>query len=211
MQSYLDHIVIGAASLGPASKALEDQFGSALAAGGKHPIMATHNRLMKLQSQTYLEVIAIDPDAPTPTRSRWFSLDEATTKSRLAVAPKPLCWVLAVQDITAATRLCGYDAGEIISMSRGDLSWKLTIPQTGALAQNGILPTLIEWPGGINPSGRLPDSEIVLEKLVLHHPDPDMIRDVLQRLGAPDLIKVDAGDPTISFHLATPNGPILIS
>lgn len=31
-----------------------------------------------MEDGMYLEVIAVDPDAPAPTRPRWFSLDDPT-------------------------------------------------------------------------------------------------------------------------------------
>ena len=37
--------------------------------------MGTHNRLLGLGTNVYLEVIAIDTEAAPPARPRWFSLD----------------------------------------------------------------------------------------------------------------------------------------
>ena len=48
MASLFDHLVIGAAHLGDAAAIVEAQLGSELTGGGKHPLMATHNRLMRL-------------------------------------------------------------------------------------------------------------------------------------------------------------------
>ena len=74
MASRFDHVVIGAAQLGDAAAIVEARLGATLTGGGKHPLMATHNRLMRL-ADGYLEVIAIDPDAPAPDRARWYELD----------------------------------------------------------------------------------------------------------------------------------------
>ncbi len=38
--------------------------------GGVHPFMGTHNRLLRLGPRLYLELIAIDPDAPAPAQPR---------------------------------------------------------------------------------------------------------------------------------------------
>ena len=46
MASRFDHVVIGAAHLGDAAAIVEARLGADLTGGGKHPLMATHNRLM---------------------------------------------------------------------------------------------------------------------------------------------------------------------
>ena len=48
MASRFDHVVIGAAQLGDAAAIVEARLGANLTGGGKHPLMATHNRLMRL-------------------------------------------------------------------------------------------------------------------------------------------------------------------
>ena len=113
--------------------------------------MGTHNRLLRLQADIYLEVIAANP-AALPQRSRWFSMDAPKTKLRLGKGSHPLCWVLQVEDIHEATKNCGYNPGDVITMSRGDLEWQITVPKDGGLAEGGILPVLIHWPGGRNPA-----------------------------------------------------------
>ena len=47
-----------------------------------------------------------------------------------------------------------------------DLQWRLTVADDGALAENGILPILIEWPDGRNPAHRMADSLVRLSRLV---------------------------------------------
>ena len=68
--------------------------GAAPAAGGKHVGMGTHNRLLAIGSpafpKAYLEIIAIDPDAPPPTRPRWFGLDDPRLLARLRERPRLL-------------------------------------------------------------------------------------------------------------------------
>lgn len=36
----------------------------------------THNRCLGMEDGIYLEVIAVDPEAPPPSRPRWFGLDD---------------------------------------------------------------------------------------------------------------------------------------
>ena len=209
MHASLDHIVLGAANLATATAGLETRLGVAFAPGGEHPLMATHNRLLRLGDDAYFEIIAADPKAHG-ARPRWYSLDAPATTARLAAGPVPLCWVLGVPDLQAAVDVCGYDPGRIITMSRGDLRWQLTIPDDGSLAEEGVLPVLIEWPGGRNPASRLPETAVRLGKLALTHPQPAMVEDVLHRLGVDGVASVSAGAPTLAFHLETPHGTVVL-
>ena len=88
--------------------------------------MGTHNRLASLGPTEFLEVIAVDPDAPLPERPRWFGLD------RFDDAPRLGTWMLATPDIEAsmvdlAGRLSNVglddvDLGGAITIERGALS-----------------------------------------------------------------------------------------
>ena len=86
--------------------------------------MGTHNRLLRLGAGTYLELIAIDPDAATPGRSRWFELDDPAMQARLASGPRLVHWVARV-DTTELPAL-PIDVGPWEPFQRGDLSWQLT-------------------------------------------------------------------------------------
>ena len=57
MASRFDHVVIGAAHLCDAAAIVEARLGADLTGGGKHPLMATHNRLMRL-ADGYLEAVS---------------------------------------------------------------------------------------------------------------------------------------------------------
>jgi len=71
----IDHLVVCAESLEEGAAFVEAKLGVAMSAGGKHALMGTHNRLLSLGAEAYLEVIAIDPEAGPPGRARWFGLD----------------------------------------------------------------------------------------------------------------------------------------
>jgi len=210
MATRFDHVVIGAAHLGDSATTVEARLGADLTGGGKHPLMATHNRLMRL-ADGYLEVIAIDPDAPAPDRVRWYELDNPETAGRLADGPRALCWVAAVDDIEQAAAGCGYQCGRIIEVTRGDLRWRLTVPDDGSLAAGGILPALIEWPPGVNPVATLPDSGLALASLKATHPDPAMIMDCLHRLGLGHLMEISEGAPSLGFVFNSAGGELLFA
>ena len=169
MTSQIDYSVLGVEDLSSATKALEFDFGVSFDVEGEHPVMGTHNLLLRLQADTYLEVIAANP-AALPQRTRWFSMDDSKTKLRLNKGIHPLCWVLQLEDIHQARKNCGCDPGEVINMSRGDFEWQITVPKDGGLAEGGILPVLIQWPSGRNPAHRLTPSPVQLTHLEITHP-----------------------------------------
>ena len=68
------------------------------------------------------------------------------------------------------------------AMSRGSLSWQITIRPDGASPDGGALPSLIQWPDGVHPCDALPEAGCRLESLTLHHPRPEMVRDTLSRI-----------------------------
>ena len=206
----IDHIVIGAANLEKATKKVEGLIKTKFSTSGKHSLMATHNRLVRLQDSAYMEIIAIDPRASFPkscTREkRWFSLDSNKTKRRLSLAPQPLCWVVAVNNIEQTASNCGYEPGRITEMSRGDFRWKLTVPDSGELSEGGVLPVLIEWPKGKNPADVMPESNLVLKQITLFHPSPNFIEHILFAMDISGPIKIKFGEPAIQFTFRTPNG-----
>jgi hypothetical protein len=71
--SILDHVVIAAGDVAAGAPAVERVLGVPLAGGGKHDRMGTHNRLLRLGSDAYPELIAIDPEGTPPDRPRWAS------------------------------------------------------------------------------------------------------------------------------------------
>jgi hypothetical protein len=208
MTSQIDHLVLGAEDLSSATQALESDFGVPFDVGGAHPTMCTHNRLLRLQADFYFEVIAANP-AVSPHRTRWFSMDDPKTKLRLSQGVHPLCWLMQVEDIHEARKKCGYDPGEVITMSRDDLEWQITVPKDGVLAEGGLLPVLIQWPGGRNPAHRLTPSPVQLRHLEITHPRPSSIENILQILGAPPEVNITQGNPAPCFHLNTPKGAVV--
>ena len=208
--STIDHIVIGAANLEKATKKVEGLLKTKFSTSGKHSLMATHNRLARLQNSAYMEIIAIDPSASFPKscfqEQRWFSLDSATTQRKLSIGPQPLCWVVAVNNIEQFASNCGYSPGRVTEMSRGDFRWKLTVPNDGDLSEGGVLPVLIEWPKGKNPAEAMPESNLVLKQITLFHPSPDFIEPILSAMDIEGPINIELGEPAIHFAFKTPNG-----
>jgi glyoxalase-like protein len=152
-----DHLVVAARTLDEGATWVEAKLGVPMAGGGKHAAMATHNRLLKIGPGEFLEVIAIDPDAPPPPRPRWFDLDTPAMRERLARGPELIHWVERTDDLEAALRDYS-EPVEILSLSRGPYRWRIGVPRDGRRPGAGSRPTLIQWEGGLHPADALPDS-----------------------------------------------------
>ena len=161
-----DHLAVSAATLDEGAAHVEAALGVALATGGEHPLMGTHNRLLSLGPEEYLEVIAINPEAPDPGHARWFDLDRFVGKPRITN------WVARTNDINAALSHAPPGSGLPLALTRGDLSWTMLVPPSGQLPFDGAFPALIEWDGAIHPADRLPDAGVRLNSLEISHAGP---------------------------------------
>ena len=140
------------------------RLGAPMVPGGKHALMGTHNRLLALGHRRFLEVIAVDPEAPPPARPRWFALDAEATSARLDRGPALIHWVMRTDDIEAALRDYPQEV-EVLDLARGEYRWRIGVPADGRLPCGGACPTLIQWLGDAHPADRLPESGCMLVDL----------------------------------------------
>jgi hypothetical protein len=206
LHSLIDHITVTAPSLSAGVDYVTRTLGVAPQTGGEHPRMGTHNYLLRLGDTMFLEVIAINPDAPPPDRPRWFALDAVHPNhpSRLAM------WVARVSDIHTAFRESPVDVGTIEPMSRGPLNWLITIPQNGSLPLDGIAPALIQWHTDEHPARRMRDMGCSLVGLRGFHPEADRINAALEAIGFEGQFSVTAigetEQPYLTAEIMTPAG-----
>lgn len=200
----LDHLVVTAPTLALGRDRIESALGVRLEEGGAHARMGTHNVLLRLGGSLYLEVIAVDPAATPPSRPRWFELDRAAERVHLAG------WVARTGALDAALEAASEPLGLAEAMSRGDLWWRIAIPADGRWPLGGVGPALIEWPAGVHPATRLPDSGCALVALELRHPEPARVERLLTSLAfvEPDVpvTVMAAAEPRVVAHLRTPLG-----
>lgn len=201
-----DHLVFAAHDLDAGAAWLEQRLGVAFAAGGRHARMGTHNRLLGLGDDFYLELIAIDPTAPPPGRPRWFGLDSLPVSDR----PRLIHWAARSKDIARDAAASSEDLGEILPMERGDYRWRISVPADGHLPGDSLVPTLIQWDVPFHPAQRLPEVGCRLMKLEGFHPQPARIRTALASLGLGSRLDVHAcaaAEPTqLVAYLRTPSG-----
>jgi hypothetical protein len=216
MSAVVDHLVVGAHTLEQGAAWSERVLGALPAPGGKHVAMGTHNRLLAIASEAfpkaYLEIIAIDPDAPPPSRVRWFGLDEPATQARLRERPRLLHLVARstrLDATLAALAAQGIDAGQAVAAERaspnGLFRWRIAGRADGTLLFGGALPTLIEWLG-MHPTDHLPASAVALQSLALGG-----LGDAVAAAVALQGVPVAAQGVALSASFGTPRGVVHLS
>jgi hypothetical protein len=206
LRCAIDHIVITARSLAAGVDHVRRALGVTPESGGEHPRMGTHNALLRLGEATYLEVIAVNPNAPRPNRPRWFELDGVDASG----APRLATWVARTDDIQSAVAASPLVLGDIEPMSRGPLKWRITIPANGSLPAQGLAPTLIQWSDSPHPAGKLRDAGCSLLRLEGFHPEAETIRDMLTCVAFEGEFSISPvsrqTQPYLVAHIHTPHG-----
>ncbi len=169
----LDHLAVAAQTLDAAADHVVQTLGVPLQDGGRHDVFYTHNRLLGLADGLYLEAIAADPDAPAPARPRWFDLDRFTGPPRLTN------WICRCTDLDATLAALPEGFGTPVALRRGDLSWRMAVPNSGILPFDNCAPALMQWDGDIHPAARLTASGLRMTDLTVQHPRADALRALL--------------------------------
>ena len=204
-QAMIDHLVYGVVDLGEGVAELERRLGVRAAPGGRHQGRGTHNALLGLGGQTYLEVIARDPDQEPPAGSLPFGLETLAE-------PRLVGWAIRVhgiEDFVDRVRGAGFDPGEVKEMGRlrpdgVRLAWRLTQdPPKGCSA---LIPFVIDWLDNPHPSESAP-SGATLERLSAEDPDPESVRGPLRALEA-GIAVAEGPRPALIAVLQTPRGRV---
>lgn len=196
-----DHIAISALDLAEGVAVVEDALGVALAGGGQHPHMATHNRLLGL-GDVYLEVIAADPTAPRPAWPRWFDLDNFSGVPRLTN------WIARSESLSADLALAPLGTGIPVNLQRGDYRWTMAVPADGKLPFDGCFPALIQWHGTLHPARALPESGVRLTRLEVAHPEAVALQAALNPMFTDPRVVITQGPvKAMRATFGTPHGP----
>ena len=218
MAARVDHLVVAAASLEEGAAWCEATLGVVPHAGGEHPLMGTHNRLLRIATvdypRAYFEIIAIQPGHEPQRGRRWFDLDDEAVRDTLRRSgPRLLHFVAAVPDVRAAAaawQALAIDRGEIVEASRmtarGLLQWQITIRADGQRLHQGVLPTLIQW-GATHPGPALPESGVTLHALVATHPEAACLQSAWTAIGLQG-VALKEGAANLCAVLDTPRGRV---
>ncbi|OQW51694.1 VOC family protein [Candidatus Raskinella chloraquaticus] len=182
-QTTLDHLVIIAPSLAAGVAHVEDMLGVTPGAGGEHPLMGTHNRLIQLGNDVFLEVLAINPAAPTPSHARWFGLDDQQRLRRDWDEGRRLrAYVARTPRLSEHLAREAPVLGAVTRASRGDLVWHFGVTADGALPLDGAAPYLMDW-GLIGPqAARMAEAGLKLNQLIVETPAIAVASALIDRL-----------------------------
>jgi hypothetical protein len=221
LAAHIDHLVVAADNLEHGAAWCEATLGVVPGPGGEHPLMGTHNRLLRVATvdhpRAYLEIIAVQPDRKPQRAHRWFDLDDEGVRDRLRrEGPRLLHFVARVPDLrasVAALHALGIARGEIIAASRmtprGLLQWQITVRPDGQRLFDGTLPTLIEW-GETHPASALPESGVTLQSLSLSHPQAPRLQAAFAAIGL-EGVTVRPGEADLVAVLEAPNGRVRLA
>lgn len=221
MSARIDHLVLAADSLEEGVAWCEATLGVPPGPGGEHPLMGTHNRLLRIATvdypRAYLEIIAVQPGRRPQRPRRWFDLDDEALRAHLRQnGPRLIHFVAQVPDAHAAVQALaavGVDRGEVVQASRetprGLLQWRITVRADGQRLAHGGIPTLIEW-GDTHPAAGMPESGVTLHALQVRHPDAAALRRAHEAIGLAG-VSLALGEPQLIATLETPRGRVQLT
>lgn len=197
----IDHFAVACETLSHGVEYVQDTLGVLLSAEGQHPKMGTHNQLLSLGPQIYLEVISIDPTAPSPAHKRWFGLDDFHGPPRL------INWICRTDDLDAAIDNAPTGIGAPMAFERGKFQWEMAVPTNGRLPFDGFFPALIQWHGKAHPASELPEVNCRLSAATLRHPRSEELVSFLQALKPAQMVQIQNGvSPGLELVINTPSG-----
>jgi hypothetical protein len=204
----LDHIAVIAPDLGAGVAWLRDVLGVEAPRGGAHPQMGTHNHLLRLGQDIFVEVIAIDPAGPHPSHRRWFGLDDRDAVTRHWHAGRRLRgYVARCPDLAATIGAQADTFGAPMPISRGDRHWSFAVRADGELPHGGALPCLMDWGGRGTPAPTMADFGLRLQTLLVETPNPDAVHAALDAIGMVRKPEIRRGpEVRLSATIATPQG-----
>ena len=203
LETRLDHLVIGSPSLAAGVEWVSERLGVPLDKGGEHVSMGTHNALLRLGADRYLEVLAPNPAAASPGRRRWFGLDDL----RPGDPPRLVGWVARTNDLEGAVLERRIGWGAVEPMARGPLRWLIAVRPDGGPPLGGVAPVLVQWETKEHPAAALSDRGCSLVALQGFHPRAEEIREALDGLGFQGFFTVsERRHPGLIGHIQTLSG-----
>jgi len=203
----IDHFMIAASDLDRLSEYFTTVTGLPVAAGGSHPDLGTHNKLIATTSEVYLELIAPNPalnvnsdlreaieQLEDPVLHRMIALGKLERFPAIVEAYERAGVPAVVRPLSRETA-----SGEV-------LHWHLLMP--AARNEFGIFaPLFIDWGTATHPSRSLPPAACTLAGCQAVHPEPERIQALWQDVGF-DMPLAEDDEASLSILLDTPKGRV---
>lgn len=202
----IDHLLWAVPHLAEAVEQFTSISGVRAKLGGQHPEHGTHNALLDIGNNQYLEIIAPDPNAQKP-------LDEALRQAAFS-RPRLLTFVARsnnLEEVKQKVERQGFSAvGPYQSSREGDnefLEWQLLSVEAHPLGFS--MPTFIDWQKTPHPAASAPSGCEMRSFKVLSH-TPDLVKNCYRDFGL-DVEVVASPVPGALAVLETPNGTVVLS
>jgi len=204
----LDHLVYGVPDLEEGIDHLENLLGVRAVFGGQHLGRGTHNAIITLSKDSYLEIIAPDPLQQPFGKLMWFEAHNISQARLLTYALKSN----NIAEQLKQARQLGFRLGDVQGGSRDKpdgtrLSWQLTNPHE--LIEGGVVPFFVDWGDSVHPAESIASSCELLS-LEATHPQADHLN---QKLSAMNVwMKCIKGEEKkLTVTLNTPKGIVTLS
>ncbi len=168
----LDHLTVIAPSLAEGVAHVRHCIDLDVPFGQRHDYMGTHNHLLQLGDAVYLEIVAVDPEAVTPRRVRWFGLDDhGRVRADWDEGRRLRGWVARTDAIDVV--MAGHPDvfGAKAALPDANPSFDFAIPEDGSLPRDGAVPSIIDRRGRPRAMASIADLGARLRSFVLEHPD----------------------------------------
>jgi len=199
----VDHLLFTVPDLHGGCDLVEDMLGVRPTLGGRHPGLGTANALVGLGPDTYLEVIAPDPDITRDEPLVFLGTDFSR--------PQLSSWVAKAKLVGGQSDLPevfgSVTTGRRENPDGAVLTWVYSDPFQPRFG--GVVPFLIDWGDTPHPASAL-DQRCSLIELRLEHPQPSIVAAALDGYGGAFPLRLGAR-PRISARIASPNGDVEIS
>ena len=149
MLHQIDHIVLACKDLESYTTYVSNKLGAPIVGGGQHLDMGTHNKLIKIGEDCYLEIIAADPNNPNQYKA-WMAVNqiENPTITRYALSTDSIA-----DDIKHLTPFYGTEMpihqGSRLKKDGSTLSWTMSLPSNSSVIDD--CPFLLDWSQQIHP------------------------------------------------------------
>lgn len=205
--SHLDHIVWACHELKQGISYIEKLTGAKVFLGGRHTNYGTHNAILPLSANAYLEIIAADPTSKNCSK-KWMAVD-------LIDKPKITRWSIQSENLVSHSQILkslSPELSEIINGRRkqknGDiLIWKMTNPGNKPVVSPA--PFLIDWGDtGQHPCQNLP-IKCSLNEIQISSDEPNKYTSLFKSLNLN--VKINkAKQNTILVKIKSPKGIVTL-
>ena len=205
MINKIDHIVLSVPNLKEGILWVEKKLGIRPIYGGQHLTEGTHNALLNLGNECYLELLAIDISNKKINAPRWMGIDLIKKPAITRWAVKSDNLEQEIEFLKNVNPLLGnYKSGSREKSDGSILRWQLSIPLPEPKIE--VTPFLIDWGNSTHPSTSL-ETQCELVDLKFEHPEPTKIQKVMTNLNLDFEIK-KGREARISVVIQTEEGMV---